>query len=52
VVIGGAVGGGIALVTLLRRRLGYVDKSLAITSMAMGLLCVAAGVVIFTRWRF
>jgi hypothetical protein len=51
VFIGGAVGAVVALVALTRRRLGYVDRSLALTTVAVGLLCVAAGVVIFTGWR-
>jgi hypothetical protein len=45
------LGAVVGLVALARRRLGYVDKSLAIASVAMGVLCVAAGVVIFTGWR-
>jgi hypothetical protein len=45
------VGAVVGLVAVAKRRLGYVDKSLAITSVAMGVLCVAAGVVIFTGWR-
>ena len=48
---GGGVGAVVALLALTRRRLGYVDRSLALTSVAIGLLCVAAGVVIFTGWR-
>ena len=51
VFIGGAVGAAVGLVALMRRRLGYVDKSLALTTVAVGLLCVTAGVVIFTGWR-
>ena len=51
VFIGGAVGAVVGLVALTRRRLGYVDRSLALTTVAVGLLCVAAGVVIFTGWR-
>ncbi|HEV8604600.1 MAG TPA: hypothetical protein VGQ99_04500 [Tepidisphaeraceae bacterium] len=51
VFVGGAVGAVVGLVAVAKRRLGYVDKSLAITSVAMGVLCVAAGVVIFTGWR-
>ena len=51
VFVGGAVGAVVGLVALTRRRLGYVDRSLALTSVAIGLLCVAAGVVIFTGWR-
>src|SRR5215210_288103 len=44
VFVGGAVGAAVALVALTRRRLGYVDRSLAITCVAIGLLCVAARV--------
>jgi len=51
VFVGGAVGAGVSLVAMIRRRLGYVDRSLALTAMGLGLLCVAAGVVIFTGWR-
>jgi hypothetical protein len=51
VFIGGAVGAVVGLIALTRRRLGYVDKSLALTTVAVGVLCVAAGVVIFTGWR-
>jgi len=51
VFIGGAAGAVVGLVALTRRRLGYVDRSLALTTIAIGLLCVAAGVVIFTGWR-
>jgi hypothetical protein len=51
VFIGGAVGAVVGLVALARSRLGYVDRSLALTTVAVGLLCVAAGVVIFTGWR-
>lgn len=49
--IGGAAGAAFALVALTRRPLGYVDKSLALTTIAVGVLCVAAAVVIFTGWR-
>jgi len=51
VFIGGAVGAAVGFVALTRRRLGYVDRSLALTTIAVGVLCVAAGVVIFTGWR-
>ena len=51
VFIGGAVGAAVGLLALTKRRLGYVDRSLALTTIAIGLLCVAAGVVIFTGWR-
>ena len=51
VFIGGAIGAVVGLVAITRRRLGYVDRSLALTAIAIGLLCVAAGVVIFTGWR-
>jgi hypothetical protein len=51
VFVGGAVGAVMGLIALTRRRLGYVDKSLALTTVAVGVLCVAAGVVIFTGWR-
>jgi len=51
VFVGGAVALGVGLVALAKGRLGYVDRSLALTAMGLGLLCVAAGVVIFTGWR-
>ena len=51
VFIGGAVGMVVGLLALIKRRLGYVDRALALTTVAVGLLCVAAGVVIFTGWR-
>jgi hypothetical protein len=46
VFLGGIVGAGFGLAAT-RRRLGSVDRSLAVTSVAMGLLCMAAGVVIW-----
>jgi hypothetical protein len=52
VFIGGAVGAGVSLVAMMKRRLGYVDRSLALTAVGLGVLCVAAGVVLFTGWRF
>jgi hypothetical protein len=51
VFVGGAVGSAVGLLALTRKRLGHVDRSLAMTAVAMGLLCVAAGVVIFSGWR-
>ncbi len=47
----GAVGAAVALVALVKRRLGHVDKSLALTAVGLGVLCMAAGVVIFMGWR-
>jgi hypothetical protein len=52
VFVGGAVGAAVSLVALMKRRLGYVDRSLALTAVGLGALCVAAGVVLFTGWRF
>ena len=52
VFICGTLGAAVALVALIKRRLGYVDRSLALTAVGLGLLCVAAGVVLFTGWRF
>ena len=51
VFIGGAVGAAVGLVALTKRQLGYVDRSLALTTIAVGVLCIAAGVVIFTGWK-
>ncbi len=51
VFIGGAIGVGVGLVALARRRLGHVDRSLALTAVGLGVLCAAAGVVLFTGWR-
>jgi hypothetical protein len=51
VLIGGAVGAVVGLIAVTKRRLGYVDRALALTTVAVGLLCVVAGVVIFTGWR-
>jgi len=52
VAMGGLVGAGVGLYAVWRRRLGHVDKSLAITSVAMGILCIAAAVVLFLGMRF
>ncbi len=47
VLIGGVVGAVFGLIAVMRPKLGHVDRSLAITSVAMGILCIAAGVVIW-----
>ena len=52
VFVGGAVGAGVSLMALMKRRLGYVDRSLALTAVGLGVLCVAAAVVLFTGWGF
>jgi len=51
VFIGGAVGAGVGLTAIVKRSLGYVDRSLALTAVGLGVLCVAAGVALFTGWR-
>src|SRR4051812_17086183 len=40
VFICGALGAGVALLALAKRRLGYVDRSLALTAVGLGVLCV------------
>lgn len=51
VFLGGAVGAVVGLFAIIRKRLGYVDRALALTTVAVGALCIAAGVVIFTGWK-
>jgi hypothetical protein len=51
VALGGATGAVLGGMALTRKSLGHVDRSLSITSIAMGALCMAAGVVLFTGWR-
>jgi len=49
VFLGGLVGMQLGLIALKKKPLGHVDKSLAVTAMALGGLCLIAGVKIFTR---